>query len=208
MKSLYFLVFLLASISVYAQTEYFHDSLEVDGGYIHYYTKGEGSPVVLLPGGPGFSHYYLRAIADSMNNYKTILIDFYGTGRSQYKEPDSTWVNQDHMVNDVELLRKHLDIEQWILLGQSWATHTALLYGIKYPKHTSKIILQATAGTDNSFQQYYGDNIRKGLTESDFSRLEAIRKDSTTGRLASFEVLLNGYFYDRAKSALFLNFPP
>lgn len=207
MKYFILIGFLLVSISVIAQNEYVHDSLEVDDGYIHYYTKGKGSPIVLLPGGPGFSHYYMRSIADSLYSYKTILIDFYGTGRSQYKEPNSTWVNQDHMVNDVELLRKHLDIKQWVVLGQSWATHTALLYGIKYPKHTSKIILQATAGTNNNFQRYYGDNISKGLTESDFTKLEAIRKDTTAGRFASFKILIKGYFYDPAKSSLFLNFP-
>jgi proline iminopeptidase len=208
MKNLLPIVFLLVNLSVIAQKEYVHDSLKVDDGYIHYYTKGQGLPIVLLPGGPGFSHYYMRGIADSLYNHKTILIDFYGTGRSQYKEPDSTWVNQDHMVNDVELLRKHLAIDRWIVLGQSWATHTALLYGIKYSQHTSKIILQATAGTDNNFQKYYGDNIRMRLTESDFSKLEAISKDPSAGRLASFKVLLNGYFYDRKKSSLFLNFPP
>jgi proline iminopeptidase len=112
------------------------------------------------------------------------------------------------MVNDVELLRKHLTIDRWIVMGQSWATHTALLYGIKYPEHTSKIILQATAGTDNKFQEYYWDNIEKGLTEADKTKMEALSKDSTASDLDIFKVVLNGYFYDRTKSASFLDFPP
>ena len=190
-----------------AIAQYDHDSLKVTEGYIHYYTKGKGEPILLLQGGPGFSHYYMRAIADSLPDYKTILIDYLGTGRSQYKKPDSTWVNQDNMVNDVELIRKHLTIDRWIVMGQSWATHTALLYGIKYPEHTSKIILQATAGTDNKFQEYYGDNIRKGLTESDLMELQTIRKDSTAERFDSFKVLIKGYFYNVSKASSFFNMP-
>jgi proline iminopeptidase len=208
MKNLFVLiVFLIVNISVDAQSAYAHDSLEVDGGYIHYYTKGEGQPIVLRPGGPGFSHYYMRGIADSLLNYTTILIDFYGTGRSQYKEPDSTWVTHGQMVNDVELLRKHLAIEQWVVLGQSWATHTALLYGIKYPKHTARIILQATAGTDNSFLKYYGDNVRMRLTEADYAQLAEINKDSTSGRFDSFKIRFKGYFYDATKASSFFNMP-
>ena len=205
MKNILPFIFLLVITTTNAQ--YVHDSLRVDVGYIHYYTKGEGKPIVLLQGGPGFSSYYMRAIADSLTGYKSILIDYQGTGRSQYKKPDSTWVNQHNMVNDVEIIRKHLGINSWIVMGQSWATHTALLYGIDYPNRTSKIILQATAGTDNNFQKYYGDNISKGLTASDFAQLEAIMKDSTAGKLDSFKIWLNGYFYDREKSSLFLNFP-
>ena len=207
MKKLLLIVFLLVNISVNAQNEYVHDSLEVDDGYIHYFTKGEGKPIVLLPGGPGFSHFYMRGIADSLSNYKTILIEFLGTGRSQYKKADSTWVNQDNMVNDVESLRKHLAIDRWVVLGQSWATHTALLYGINYPEHTSKIILQATAGTDNRFQDYYGDNISKGLTASDHLQLAAIRKDTTAERFDGFKIILKGYFYDVSKASSFFNMP-
>jgi proline iminopeptidase len=205
MKKLLLFILILTITTVNAQ--YVHDSLKVDKGYIHYYTKGDGKPIILLQGGPGFSHYYMRAIADSLPNYKTILIDFLGTGRSKYKKPDSTWVNQYNMVNDVELIRKHLNINHWVVMGQSWATHTALLYGINYPERTSKIILQATAGTDNNFQEYYGDNIRKGLTESDFLQLEAIRKDTTAGRFDGFKIILKGYFYDASKASSFFNMP-
>jgi proline iminopeptidase len=111
------------------------------------------------------------------------------------------------MVNDVELLRKHLAIEQWVVLGQSWATHTALLYGIKYPKHTARIILQATAGTDNSFLKYYGDNVRMRLTEADYAQLAEINKDSTSGRFDSFKIRFKGYFYDATKASSFFNMP-
>lgn len=76
--ALFFLFFLSQEIIA----QYKHDSIKIEHGYLHYYTKGEGKPIVLLQGGPGFSSYYMRAIADSLDGYKTVLVDFEGTGRS------------------------------------------------------------------------------------------------------------------------------
>lgn len=199
---------LLFNSMLTAQAQYAHDSLKVDTGYIHYYTKGKGIPVVMLPGGPGYSSYYIRPIADSITTIKTILIDFQGTGHSQYKKIDSTWVNQDHMVQDVEILRQHLEIEKWIVLGHSWATHTALYYAINHPQHTAKVILIATAGTDNTFLDYYGDNIKMRLTDVDLQELDSLSKDPSTTPLDISKVQFRGYFYDRSKaSLLFSNVP-
>src|SRR5699024_4773669 len=106
-----------------ANAQYIHDSLKVDQGYIHYYTKGEGESIVLLQGGPGYSSYYMRGIADSLTNYQSILIDYQGTGRSQYKKVDSTWVTRTRMIKDVELVRNHLGIDKWTLIGNSYGSH-------------------------------------------------------------------------------------
>jgi proline iminopeptidase len=111
------------------------------------------------------------------------------------------------MVNDVEMLRKHLAIDHWIVLGQSWAAQTALLYGITYPKRTSRIILQATPGTDNDFQKWYGDNISMRLRKEDFDRMASIRQDSTAGRFDLFKIRFRGYFYDPEKAGYFFEMP-
>lgn len=203
-----FLLLCYLPICAVAQAQYMHDSLKVDNGYIHYYTRGEGQPVVMLPGGPGYSSYYIRPIADSLSSYKTILIDFQGTGHSQYKKVDSTWVNQDNMVHDVELLRQHLDMDKWMVLGHSWATHTALYYAIKHPQQTEKVVLIATAGTDNTFLKYYGDNIRMQLTKKDMAELDSLSKAPSANPLDISKVWFRGYFYDRTKaSLLFGNVP-
>lgn len=202
------LPFILLLVYSTANAQYMHDSLKVDDGYIHYYTRGEGKPVVMLPGGPGYSSYYIRPIADSLSGYQTILIDFQGTGHSQYKKVDSTWVNQDNMVRDVELLRQHLNMDQWMVLGHSWATHTALYYAIKHPQHTEKVVLTATAGTDNTFLKYYGDNIEIRLTDEDMNELDSLSKAPSVNPLEISKVRFRGYFYDRSKaSLLFGNVP-
>ncbi len=202
------LAFTLSLVIANTNAQYVHDSLKTATGYIHYYTKGKGKPVVLLPGGPGYSSYYMRDISDSLQGYKTILIDFQGTGHSLYKKPDSTWVSQDHMVQDVELLRQHLHIDKWTVLGHSWATHTALYYAVKHPQHTEKVILIATAGTDNSFLKYYHDNITKSLTGQDRTELDSLSELPSPDPLEIAKVWFRGYFYDHDKaSRLFANVP-
>lgn len=195
----YGLAFIFLLPFTIANAQYAPDSLKTITGYIHYYTKGKGKPVVLLQGVP-FSSYYMRGVADSLNNYQCILIDYRGTGRSQYTKVDSTWANLDYVIKDVEKVRKHLSIKKWTLIGNSYGTHIALNYAIHYPQHTDRIILTACAGTDNSFRKYYSDNIESRLTEQDFQDLEKLPADdwSAKNQIAILKIYMQAYSFDRA----------
>lgn len=94
MKKLIILMTVLA-LGQTSFAQYTQDSIKSDKGYLHYFIKGKGKPVVLLQGGPGFSHDYMRGIADSLENYQTILIDYQGTGRSNYNNVDSSRVSNE-----------------------------------------------------------------------------------------------------------------
>ena len=129
------LLFLLIAFSfTIAKAQYKHDSIKIDHGYLHYYTRGEGEPLILLQGGPGFSSYYMRAIADSLDGYKTVLVDFEGTGRSQYRKADPSWVSLDNLVGNVELVRKKLGINNWTAIGHSYGGMFELYYAVKHPE--------------------------------------------------------------------------
>ena len=71
MKSKLFTLLLLLSVLL-SHAQYNHDSIPVEKGFLHFYTFGKGKPVVHLQGGPGFSSYYMRAIADSLPDYHNI----------------------------------------------------------------------------------------------------------------------------------------
>ena len=206
MRFAIFTCLLLLCCGIYSQ-DYQHDSVQYKEGYLHYYVKGDGPPVLLIPGGMGFSSYYMRGISDSITNHTSILIDLYGTGRSQYRPPDTSWVNQYNAVKDIEHLRKHLKIDQWTVIGQSWSTHTALLYGLLHPNRTTKVILQACAGTNNSFQAYYGDNIRMRYTDQDKTEIERLKKDPDRERFAIFKIRFRAYFYNPDLSWKFFEMP-
>jgi proline iminopeptidase len=167
---------------------------------------------VLLQGGPGFSSYYMRSIADSLSGYKCILIDYEGTGKSQYRTPDKTWVSPEKVIEDIELVRKKLNIEIWDVIGHSYGTHFGLYYAINYPQRVNKIILASSIGTNNQFQRYANDNAMVRLTPEDISLLNKIDSDSSLNAVEKeFKldgILLKSYFFDKKKIDSFLNLVP
>ena len=208
------LLFLLIAFSfTIAKAQYKHDSIKIEHGYLHYYTKGEGEPLILLQGGPGFSSFYMRAIADSLDGYKTVLVDFEGTGRSQYRKADPTWVSMDNLVGNVELVRKKLGMNNWTAIGHSYGGMFALYYAVKHPEIVSKVISVSGAGTDNKFQQYYTTNIMSRFTPEDMKKMAEIRSSTTLTEteksIQEVLVMTPAIFYDRSKAPRFMNnIPP
>lgn len=208
-KTLFFLTLLL---SLSASAQYREDIVKLKEGDLHFYTKGEGRPVVLLQGGPGFSSYYMRAIADSLKGYKCILIDYEGTGKSQGRKPDTTWVSPEKVVADIEAVRKKLNIPTWDVIGHSYGTHFGLYYAIHYPQRVGKIILVSSIGTNNAFQQYANDNAMARLTDSDMQQLGALDADTAMDPVEKEfkleRILLRSYFFDRKKVEPFVDAVP
>lgn len=95
--------------------------------YVEQVGNPSGQPVVFLHGGPG------GGIQDSYRqyfdpkHYRVILFDQRGCGRStphaELKE-NTTW----DLVADIETIRNHLNIDQWIVFGGSWGSTLALSY--------------------------------------------------------------------------------
>lgn len=195
-----------------SQAQYRRDSVKIANGFIHFYVKGEGKPIVLLQGGPGFSSYYMRDIADSLSQYKCILIDYEGTGRSQYRKPDTTWVSPEKVVSDIELVRSKLKIDKWNVIGHSYGTHFGLYYAIKYPERVDKVILVSSIGTDNKFQRYANDNAMVRLTDDDMQQLEKIGSDTSLNPVEKDfrqeSIMLKAYFFDKQKIQPFLTSAP
>ncbi len=49
--------------------------------------------------------------------------------------------NTSNLIADIELLREHLDIERWLVLGGSWGCTLALAYAEQYPGRVSELVL-------------------------------------------------------------------
>lgn len=119
--------------------------LDVGQGHTMYYeTHGnpKGKPVVCLHGGPGggIMRFVLRMF--NLKKWFVILYDQRGCGKSTPRlelKNNTTW----HLVEDMETLRKHLEIEKWTVYGGSWGTTLALAYASKHLEHISAFILRA-----------------------------------------------------------------
>ncbi len=101
----------------------------------------DGQPILFLHGGPGGGTGAKQRRFFDPSHYRIILIDQRGCGKS--KPLGETKKNTtNNLVNDIELIRKKLNIKAWILFGGSWGSTLALAYAIKYPKLVQGLILR------------------------------------------------------------------
>ncbi|MEM6639904.1 MAG: prolyl aminopeptidase [Pseudomonadota bacterium] len=118
--------------------------LEVGHGHELYFEQSgnpDGQPVVVLHGGPGGgSSPEMRQFFDP-SIYQIVIFDQRGAGQSRPHASLEHNTTQD-MINDIERLRAHLDIERWQVFGGSWGSTLALAYGQAHPERTTALVLR------------------------------------------------------------------
>ena len=100
-----------------------------------------GKPALFVHGGPGAGCDSRARRFFDPEAYRIILFDQRGCGRSRPHaslEDNTTW----HLVSDIEKLREHLAIDQWLLFGGSWGSTLALAYSQTHPSRVSELVLR------------------------------------------------------------------
>lgn len=118
--------------------------VEVEGGKVWYRINGEGenTPVLILHGGPGSSSLGQEPLKALGDERRIVFYDQLGSGRSD-RITDTTLMTVERYIEEVEKLRKTLDLEKVYLYGQSWGTALSLEYYLKYPEHVEAIIFSS-----------------------------------------------------------------
>jgi proline iminopeptidase len=124
-----------------------------DGNRVHWEVCGNpnGKPAVVLHGGPGSGDSpFWRRLFDPAA-YRIVLLDQRGCGRSTPDAADphtSLAANTtEHLIADVELLREHLGVERWLVLGGSWGATLGLAYAERHPDRVSELVLFSVTNT-------------------------------------------------------------
>ena len=115
----------------------------------------EGKPVMYLHGGPGGGCSLHDFRYFNPEKFHIILHDQRGSGESKpYAElKENTTPN---LVEDIEKLRTHLELDKVILFGGSWGSTLALAYAETYPQNVSGIILRGVfTATKNEIDHFY-----------------------------------------------------
>ncbi len=109
--------------------------------YVEECGNKDGIPIIYLHGGPGSGCDSDNRRFFDPEKYRIILFDQRGSGRST---PHSELKNNTPLllIEDLETIRKHCGIKQWVLFGGSWGSTLALLYAQNYPKHVISMILR------------------------------------------------------------------
>ena len=101
----------------------------------------DGNPIVFLHGGPGSgtSPTYRRFFDPAF--YRIILFDQRGAGKSTPHADISQNTTPD-LVSDMDKMRNHLGLDEWMVFGGSWGSTLALSYAITHPEKVKGLILR------------------------------------------------------------------
>ena len=118
--------------------------LPLDGGHVMYWEEAgspRGLPVLFLHGGPGAgcTPAYRRFFDPTA--YRILLFDQRGAGRSTPGAETQSNTTQ-HLIRDIETLRRHLSVDRWLVFGGSWGSTLALAYGEAHPERCLGFVLR------------------------------------------------------------------
>jgi proline iminopeptidase len=123
----------------------------VAGGKYKVWTKRLGSgpvKVLLLHGGPGFSHEYLEDFESFLPGagIEIYYYDQLGCNNSDQPDDPSLWTLARYTA-EVEEVRRGLGLEHFVLYGHSWGGLLALEYALHYQQHLRGLVISnMTAG--------------------------------------------------------------
>lgn len=150
-----------------------------DGNVVYWETCGNahGRPAVVLHGGPGSGcSPTFRRFFDS-GAYRLVLFDQRNCGRStpHAGDPNTDLAsnNTANLIADIELLRKHLDVDRWLVFGGSWGSTLALAYAETHPARVTEMILfGVTTGRHAEFDWTFRGGLARFFPEQ-WERLRA-----------------------------------
>jgi proline iminopeptidase len=100
-----------------------------------------GAPALFLHGGPGAGINPKHRRFFDPAHYRVLLFDQRGAGRSQ-PHAELAENTTDHLIADIEKLRRMAGAEKWLVFGGSWGSTLALAYAIRHPQCVSGLILR------------------------------------------------------------------
>jgi proline iminopeptidase len=151
--------------------------IPVVGGKYKVWTKKVGSgkvKVLLLHGGPGFTHDYLEAMESFLPQagIEMYYYDQLGVGNSDIPDDPSLW-NLARYTEEVEEVRRGLGLDNFVLYGHSWGGILAMEYALKYQQHLRALVISdMTAGTQAYLKRTA--SIKQQLPPETLARLNAL----------------------------------
>ncbi|HZY69369.1 MAG TPA: alpha/beta hydrolase [Thermoplasmata archaeon] len=119
-----------------------------DRRWFEYVADGAGRATLLVhPGGPGFTYHYLRLLLKlATSHLRVVLFNPRGVGHSWAPKRAGEYT-VEQQAEDIESIRRALDIKELHLLGFSAGGFAALEYAHRYEDKLTSLLLCDTAGS-------------------------------------------------------------
>lgn len=135
----------MSTLSLFPECKPFHDELfsvsTLHSIYIEQCGNPSGIPVIFLHGGPGSGCNPAQRRFFDPAHYHIILFDQRGCGRS-LPAGETQGNTTQALIQDIEAIRKHLNIQQWHVFGGSWGSTLALAYATQHPDPVISLTLR------------------------------------------------------------------
>jgi pimeloyl-ACP methyl ester carboxylesterase len=118
-------------------------TIKIDGRDVHYYTAGQGEPLVVIHGGAGDARSWWGNIQDLSQKYHVYAPDLPGYGTSQPLDGDYYIPELSDFLNK---FTKFLNLKKFSVIGHSLGGGIALNYVLKFPAKVKKLILVSSLG--------------------------------------------------------------
>lgn len=122
-------------------------TIAVPGGNVWYRVAGDGErpPLLVVHGGPGFTHNYLRPLEGLAAERRVIFWDQLGCGRSERPSDPSLWT-MERSLAELDAVREHLGLGRHHLFGNSWGGMLVQQYALdRRPELSSLIVSNSLA---------------------------------------------------------------
>jgi pimeloyl-ACP methyl ester carboxylesterase len=125
---------------------------------IHYTVQGQGQPLVLIHGFPNHSTAWDTIVPELSKQYKLILPDLPGAGKSRLPE---TPLTLEYMAASVKEVMDKEGVSKAVLAGHSMGGYTAMQFAAMYPEMVQGIsLIHSFASADNDEKK---ENRRKAI---------------------------------------------
>src|SRR5579862_6619185 len=133
--------------------------------------------VLLLHGGPGFSHDYFECFEDFLpkEGIEFYYYDQLGSGNSDVPTDTTLW-NLPRFVEEVEQVRKGLGLDHFYLLGHSWGSMLAMEYLDKYQQHVKAAVLSNMTAGISSYVAYTAKLKQQFFTPAELATYDSLDK--------------------------------
>lgn len=151
--------------------------LPVANGKYKVWTKrlGQGPlKVLLLHGGPGFSHEYLEAMESFLPQAGMEMYYYDQLGCNNSDQPDdlSLWTLERYL-EEVEAVRVGLGLDHFVLYGHSWGGILGIEYALKYQQHLRGLVISNMAAGIQAYRKH-ATAWKKQLGPKSFATLQAL----------------------------------
>ena len=91
--------------------------------------------VIIIPGGPGYSHEYLGPLPGALSGHGVLTVTFDARGVGASTPPRNGRYALSAYVEDLEALRHALRVQRVALVGHSFGGFVAAAYAVTHPGH-------------------------------------------------------------------------